>query len=82
MNSDSVNSNGLDCDVHTAAQEARTGFQPWLFFFVASAFYFYEFFARVAPGVLKSDIRSVPVPVKVSSGLRWECTFLLTRRHN
>lgn len=59
LTSDNVNSSSVDRDVHTAVQEARTGFQPTLFFFVASAFYFYEFFARVAFGVLKSDIRSV-----------------------
>ncbi len=33
-------SKGLDEDVNTTAQEARMGFQQWLFFFVASAFCF------------------------------------------
>ncbi|MGB1817655.1 MAG: hypothetical protein ACPHJ3_19975, partial [Rubripirellula sp.] len=59
VDSDGVNPSGLDGDVQTVARQARTGVLPWIFFLVASAFYFYEFFARVAPGVLKSDIRSV-----------------------
>ena len=76
VNSGSVNPSGLDRDVQTAAQEARAGFQPWLFFFIASAFYFYEFFARVAPGVLKSDIRSVTGASEGEFGLAMGMYFL------
>lgn len=49
VDSDGVNPSGLDGDVQTVARQARTGVLPWIFFLVASAFYFYEFFARVAP---------------------------------
>ena len=42
--------------IYNEAQEARAGLRPWFFFLVAGLFYFYEFFARVAPGVLKADI--------------------------
>lgn len=76
VKSESVNPDSLDADVHVVAQEARTGFQPWLFFFVASAFYFYEFFARVAPGVLKSDIRSVTGASEGEFGLAMGMYFL------
>ena len=65
---------------HNSAQadalKARTGLQPWLFFFVASAFYFYEFFARVAPGVLKSDIRDVSGATEGQFGLAMGMYFL------
>ena len=76
MNADSLNADRVESDAYTDAQEARTGFQPWLFFFVASAFYFYEFFARVAPGVLKSDIRSVTGASEGEFGLAMGMYFL------
>jgi MFS family permease len=61
---------------HADAIEARTGLQPWLFFFVAAAFYCYEFFARVAPGVLKSDIRDVSGATEGQFGLAMGMYFL------
>ena len=42
--------------IYSEAREARAGLRPWFFFLVAGLFYFYEFFARVEPGVLKADI--------------------------
>ena len=41
---------------HLRAQRARRGWRPWILFGIASLFYFYEFFARVAPGVLQSEL--------------------------
>ena len=38
------------------AQRARRGWRPWILFGIASLFYFYEFFARVAPGVLQAEL--------------------------
>ena len=58
------------------AMKARTGLQPWLFFLVAAAFYFYEFFARVAPGVLKSDIRDITGATEGQFGLAMGMYFL------
>ena len=76
MDTESVNTDSTQSDACKAAQQARTGLQPWLFFFVASAFYFYEFFARVAPGVLKSDIRSVTGASEGEFGLAMGMYFL------
>lgn len=76
MDTESVNAGSAQSDACKAAQQARTGLQPWLFFFVASAFYFYEFFARVAPGVLKSDIRSVTGASEGEFGLAMGMYFL------
>jgi MFS family permease len=58
------------------AEEARSGPRPWLFFFVGAAFYFYEFFARVAPGVLKNDILSVTGSTGGQFGLAMGMYFL------
>lgn len=44
---------------HLRAKRARQGWRPWMLFGIASLFYFYEFFARVAPGVLHSDLTRV-----------------------
>ena len=76
VDSDGVNPSGLDGDVQTVARQARTGVLPWIFFLVASAFYFYEFFARVAPGVLKSDIRSVTGATEGEFGFAMAMYFL------
>ena len=42
----------------------------------SSGFYFYEFFARVAPGVLKSDIRGVTGASEGEFGLAMGMYFL------
>ena len=76
VDTESVNTDSAQSDACKAARQARTGLQPWLFFFVASAFYFYEFFARVAPGVLKSDIRSVTGASEGEFGLAMGMYFL------
>ena len=44
---------------HLRAKRARQGWRPWMLFGIASSFYFYEFFARVAPGVLHSELIKV-----------------------
>ena len=44
---------------HLRAKRARQGWRPWMLFGIASLFYFYEFFARVAPGVLHSELTRV-----------------------
>jgi MFS family permease len=62
--------------VHKEAQEARSGVRPWLFFLVGSVFYFYEFFARVAPGVLKKDIIDVTGSTEGQFGLAMGMYFL------
>ena len=41
---------------HLRAKRARQGWRPWMLFGIASLFYFYEFFARVAPGVLHEEL--------------------------
>ena len=41
------------------AKRARQGWRPWMLFGIASLFYFYEFFARVAPGVLHAELTGV-----------------------
>ena len=45
-----------DRHAHESAQRARRGLRPWILFGIASLFYFYEFFARVAPGVLQAEL--------------------------
>ena len=62
--------------LHKEAQEARSGVRPWLFFLVGSVFYFYEFFARVAPGVLKKDIIDVTGTTEGGFGLAMGMYFL------
>ena len=39
------------------AQRAGRGWRPWILFGIASLFYFYDFLARVAPGVLQSEVK-------------------------
>jgi MFS family permease len=62
--------------VRNEAQAARSGIRPWLFFLVAALFYFYEFFARVAPGVLKKDILEVTGASEGAFGLSMSMYFL------
>ena len=62
--------------LHKEAKEARSGVRPWLFFLVGSVFYFYEFFARVAPGVLKKDIIDVTGTTEGGFGLAMGMYFL------
>lgn len=62
--------------VHIEAETARRGIRPWLFFLVGSIFYFYEFFARVAPGVLKKDIIEVSGSTEGTFGLAMGMYFL------
>lgn len=38
------------------AHRARQGWRPWILFLICALFYFYEFFARVAPGVLQPQL--------------------------
>ncbi len=61
---------------HHAARIARTGWRPWILFLVAGLFYFYEFFARVAPGVLKEDIVSATGTTEAGFGLATGMYFL------
>ena len=63
-------------DVRNEAQAARSGIRPWLFFLVAALFYFYEFFARVAPGVLKKDILEATGATEGAFGLSMSMYFL------
>ncbi len=63
-------------DVRNEAQAARSGIRPWLFFLVAALFYFYEFFARVAPGVLQKDILEVTGATEGAFGLSMSMYFL------
>ena len=70
---DQARTNGT---VAREAHEARSGFRPWLFFLVGAAFYFYEFFARVSPGVLKSDILEVTGSTEGRFGLAMGMYFL------
>ena len=62
--------------VYSEAQAARSGIRPWLFFLVAALFYFYEFFARVAPGVLKKDILDATGASDGTFGLSMSMYFL------
>lgn len=61
---------------HAEAEMARKGFRPWFLFMVAAIFYFYEFFARVAPGVLKNDILEVTNASEGQFGLAMSMYFL------
>ena len=61
---------------HHAARAARRGWKPWILFLVAGLFYFYEFFARVAPGVLKEDIVSATQTTEGGFGLAMSMYFL------
>ena len=61
---------------HKEAEVARRGVRPWLFFLVGAAFYFYEFFARVAPGVLKDDIIDATQATEGQFGLAMGMYFL------
>jgi len=62
--------------VYSEAKTARSGLRPWLFFLVAGLFYFYEFFARVAPGVLKKDILDATGASDGTFGLSMSMYFL------
>lgn len=68
--------NRLSNAVYSEAKIARSGLRPWLFFFVAGLFYFYEFFARVAPGVLKKDILDATGASDGTFGLSMSMYFL------
>ena len=43
--------------VRQLATEARRGLKPWMYWIVAASFYLYEFFARVAPGVIEGTLQ-------------------------
>ena len=58
------------------AHKARRGWWPWILFAVAALFYFYEFFARVAPGVLKDDLIQVTGATEGAFGLAMGMYFL------
>lgn len=61
---------------HREALEARRGLRPWLLFGAAAIFYFYEFFARVAPGVIKEDLVSTTGASEGTFGLAMGMYFL------
>ena len=61
---------------HLRAQRARRGWRPWILFAIASLFYFYEFFARVAPGVLHSELITVSGASEAVFGLSMSLYFL------
>ena len=58
------------------AQRARRGWRPWMLFGIASLFYFYEFFARVAPGVLKPELTQITGASDGAYGLAMSMYFL------
>ncbi|MCH2160930.1 MAG: MFS transporter [Phycisphaerales bacterium] len=58
------------------AHMAQRGMWPWILFSVAALFYFYEFFARVAPGVLKQDLIDVTGASEGAFGLAMGMYFL------
>ena len=58
------------------AKRARQGWRPWMLFGVASLFYFYEFFARVAPGVLHSELMKVSGASEGAFGFSMSLYFL------
>lgn len=61
---------------HLEALAARRGLRPWLLFGAAAIFYFYEFFARVAPGVIKEDLISTTGATEGAFGLAMGMYFL------
>ena len=61
---------------HLRARRARKGWRPWMLFGIASLFYFYEFFARVAPGVLHSELITVSGASEAVFGLSMSLYFL------
>ena len=58
------------------AQRARRGWRPWMLFGIASLVYFYEFFARVAPGVLKPELTQITGASDGAYGLAMSMYFL------
>ena len=63
-------------NLHGQAQRARRGWRPWMLFLVCSLFYFYEFFARVAPGVLQPELMRVTGSSQGEFGLAMGMYFL------
>lgn len=61
---------------HLRAKRARQGWRPWILFGIASLFYFYEFFARVAPGVLQGELTGVSGASDGAFGLAMSMYFL------
>ena len=61
---------------HLRAKRARQGWRPWMLFGIASLFYFYEFFARVAPGVLHSELTMVSGASEGAFGFSMSLYFL------
>ena len=61
---------------HLRAKRARQGWRPWMLFGIASLFYFYEFFARVAPGVLHSELIKVSGASEGAFGFSMSLYFL------
>ncbi len=61
---------------HLRAKRARQGWRPWMLFGIASLFYFYEFFARVAPGVLHAELTGVSGASEAAFGFAMSLYFL------
>lgn len=61
---------------HLRAKRARQGWRPWMLFGIASLFYFYEFFARVAPGVLHQELIKSSAASEGAFGLAMSLYFL------
>ncbi len=61
---------------HLRAKRAREGWRPWMLFGIASLFYFYEFFARVAPGVLQGELTKVSSASDGAFGFAMSLYFL------
>ena len=61
---------------HLRTKRARQGWRPWMLFGIASLFYFYEFFARVAPGVLHAELTGVSGASEAAFGFAMSLYFL------